>query len=190
MINSLKKSNGDHVDNHKEMEAVLVDYYATLLADPEPASDRDMNEVVALLPKVITPAQNELLMKLVDLRELEEVLHQMKQGTAPGLNGFTIIFFVQFWDLLKKDVHHIVEASREGGGILKAFNATFFTLIPKIEGVDDPSLFRPISLCIVIYKLATEILANHLKTLLPLLILAEQSRFVEGQKILGWHPVI
>ena len=135
------------------MEAVLVDYYATLLADPEPASDRDINEVVAHLPKVITPAQNELLMKPVDLGELEEALHQMKQGIAPGPDGFTINFFVQFWDLVKKDVHQIVEASREGGGILKAFNATFLTLIPKTEGVDDPSLFRPISLCNVIYKL-------------------------------------
>jgi len=177
---SLRKDNGDRADNHEEMEGVLLEYFATLLSDPELARESDINEVVAHLPKVISPTQNELLMKPVDLGELEEALNQMKQGTTPGPDRFTINVFVQFWDLVKMDVHQIVEASREGGGILKAFNATFFTLIPKTEGADDPSLFRPISLYNMIYKLITKILDNHLKPILPLLISADKSIFVEA----------
>ena len=65
---------------------------------------------------------------------------------------------------------NIVEESRTKKGVLKAFNATFLTLIPKEVGADTPDKFRPIALCNVIYKIISKIIANRLKPLLPLLI--------------------
>lgn len=120
----------------------------------------------------------------MDSAELEEAIKQMQRVTAPGPDGFTVDFFVHFWDLFKQDILQIVEASRTKGGILKAFNATFLTLIPNEEGADAPSLFRPISLCNVIYKITSKIIANRIKPLLPDLISEEQSGFVAGRQIL------
>ena len=77
-----------------------------------------------------------------------------------------------------------MEESRNKGGVLKAFNATFLTLIPKEAGADSPDKFRPIALCNVIYKIISKVISNHLKPLLPKLIISEQSRFVEGRPIL------
>lgn len=71
------------------------------------------------------------------------------------------------------------------GGILRAFNATFLTLIPKEIGREYPGKFRPITLCNVIYKIITKVIANRLKPLLPLIISPEQVWFVEGRKILN-----
>ena len=68
--------------------------------------------------------------------------------------------------------------------VLKAFNATFLTLIPKEEGEDTPDKFRPIALCNIIYKIISKVIANKLKPLLPVLISPEQSGFMEGRKIL------
>jgi len=76
------------------MEGVLMDYFSSLLSETKPDRERDINEVVAHIPSLITPAQNDLLMKPVELGELEDALNQMKEGTAPGLDGFTINFFV------------------------------------------------------------------------------------------------
>ena len=79
---------------------------------------------------------------------------------------------------------NIVEGSRTKKGVLKAFNATFLTLIPKEAGADTPDKFRPIVLCNVIYKIISKVIGNRLKPLLLLLISPEQSGFMEGRQIL------
>jgi hypothetical protein len=109
---------------------------------------------------------------------------QMKEGTTPGPDGFTINFFHACWDLLKLDVLDIVEESCNCQWVLPSLNATFLTLIPKEENVAAPSKYRPIALCNVIYKIITKVIANRLKPLLPLLISPEQMGYVEGRKIL------
>ena len=105
----------------------------------------------------------------------------MALGKARGPDGFTSIFFHYFWDLVNEEVLEIVEESRIKKGFLKAFNATFLTLIPGEVGVDSPDKFRPIALCNVIYKIISRVIANRLKPLLPKLISPEQSGFVEGR---------
>ncbi len=112
--------------------------------------------------------------------ELEAVVKKMAKDKAPGPDGFTTNYFHEGWDWLKDQLHIIVENSRRMGDILMAFNATFLTLIPKEKGMEDPGKFRPISLCNIIYKIITKVIANHLCPLLPLLISLEQAGLVEG----------
>jgi len=108
----------------------------------------------------------------------------MEKGKAPGLDGFTIDFFKNCWDLVKEEIWDVAEKSRRTGRILKAFNATFFTLIPKEKGADMPGKFRPISLCNVILKIITKVMANYLKPLMSGIISPEQTRLVKGRQIL------
>ena len=152
----------------------------------EDSSERsqDIAHINTLIPRVITREDNEMLVKPISMQEVEEAVSQMAQGKAPGPEGFTTNFFHFFWDMIKDEVLEIVEESRCKRGVLKAFNATFLMLIPKGEGADTPSKFRPITLCNVIYKIISKVIVNRLKPLLPTLISPKQSGFVEGRQIL------
>lgn len=58
-------------------------------------------------------------------------------------------------------------------------------LIPKIDNHESLKNFRPISLCNVIYKVITKILANRIKPYMDYLIASNHCSFVSGRHSSG-----
>lgn len=71
----------------------------------------------------------------------------------------------------------------KSGKILKAWNSTVLTLVPKSDHADTITNYRPITCCNTIYKVVSKMLTNRLKQILPEIISPNQSAFVAGRTI-------
>ena len=63
-------------------------------------------------------------------------------------------------------------------------NKTTICLIPKVKRLQEMKQFSPISLCNVIYKICSKVLANRLRPFLDDIVSKEQNAFVPGRLIM------
>jgi hypothetical protein len=105
------------------------------------------------------------------------------RSKASGPDGFTALFNVKYWDSIKHTVLKTVENFFQSNRLLREQNHSFIALIPKCIGASSINYFRPISLCNIIYKIISKLLANRLKPLLFKIISHFQTAFVYGRHI-------
>ncbi|KAL0433046.1 UNVERIFIED_CONTAM: protein NO VEIN [Sesamum latifolium] len=128
-------------------------------------------------------AMNEELLRPYTSEEIVHALKQMHPLKSPGPDGMSPIFYQKHWDIVGHDICACVLDFLNNGSLNSSFNFTHVVLIPKNSNPSDMSHFRPISLCNVLYKLASKVIANRLKPLLSSLISTSQSAFVPGRFI-------
>jgi hypothetical protein len=102
---------------------------------------------------------------------------------SPGADGMPAIFYKKFWGTVGETVVNEVLQVLQGGSIPEGWNETIVVLIPKVQNPDRLKDLRPISLCNVVYKLISKVIANRLKVILGELISPTQSAFVPGRLI-------
>lgn len=87
---------------------------------------------------------------------------------APGSDGFGLMFFQTYWNIIGNEVtiYGSPELFFHHGQIPPVLNHTITTLIPKIDNPENPNQFRPISLCNTIYKAIVKLLVSCLRPIL------------------------
>jgi hypothetical protein len=94
-------------------------------------------------------------------------IHQMAPMKAPGPDGYLVCFYQHNWATVHTEVCSAIFHFFRTGMLDSNLNKTHIALIPKSQQPECVSEFRPISLCNVLYKLTSKVLANRLKLVLP-----------------------
>ena len=138
---------------------------------------------LSIVPNLIKEDINLKLVEEVSQQEIKEALNQMHPDKAPGLDGFTARFYQQCWGIIKSNLTKMIRKSQSSSKLGGSTNSAFLALIPKEKGALSFNRFRSISLCNTSYKILTKVIANRLKTILPLIVPENQGGLIKGRQI-------
>ena len=120
----------------------------------------------------------------ITLREALEALKLMRNGKTPGMDGFTVEFYKYFWSDLGVFLVRSINYSYKILRMSSSQRRSMITLIPKSNRNRwFLKNWRPISLLGVDYKIASSVIANRIKKVLPKIISETQKGFIKGRKL-------
>ena len=135
-----------------------------------PSNPIELIAKIDSIPRVVTKEMNGILTSQFQTWEIDNALKQMAPLKALGSDGMPPLFYQNFWDLVIGDVSGSILNFLNSGSFPSPLNHTFVTLISKTKNPERVTEFRPISLCNVLYKIFSKVLANRLKKVLPYII--------------------
>ncbi|KAL5548854.1 hypothetical protein UlMin_004085 [Ulmus minor] len=135
------------------------------------------------IERKVTPQLNEQLEQAFVAEDVKTEVFQMAPTKSPGADGMSAIFYQKFWPIVGEEITAACLGFANGGLPLGSINETIITLLPKIKNPTRITEFRPISLCNVLYKIISKMLANRLRKVMGTIISEEQSAFIPGRLI-------
>lgn len=103
---------------------------------------------------------------------------------APRHDGIHVAYYQNYWKIVGNSVFDIANDFFQNFSSLSSINHTNIVLIHKVENHETISYFRPISLCNVVYKVISNVMANSLRLVLKDCISNNQGAFAPGRSIM------
>jgi mannosylglycoprotein endo-beta-mannosidase len=156
-----------------------MQHFTDFLSSPSQRT-QELNWEALALPKIDLT----YLDKPFEEAEIVRAISQLPPDCAPGLDGYTCIFFRKCWQIIRGDVMAAVYSLHAlRCGDLNLLNKANIVLVPKKDGADNVSDYRRISLIHAIAKIITKALALRLALHVHSLISPCQSTFIKGRSI-------
>ncbi|WRX14697.1 Reverse transcriptase domain - like 10 [Theobroma cacao] len=176
----IQDSEGNVYEDSPYIQNSAVEFFQKLLR----AEQCDISRFdFSLIPRTISITDNESLCAAPSLKEIKDVVFNIDKDSVAGPDGFSSLFYQQCWDIIKQDLLEAMLDFFKGTPMPQGVTSTTLVLLPKKPNSCQWSDFRPISLCTVLNKIVTKLLANRLSKILPSIISENQSGFVNGRLI-------
>jgi hypothetical protein len=79
-ITKLEDAHGKHILNHDEISSELVNYYKNILSETDIDKTLTINHITQHIPALITPEQNQALMRPISKEEVDHEIKEMPLG--------------------------------------------------------------------------------------------------------------
>lgn len=184
-ISALQVPSGEWVMELPEIKKLLLDFFGSLYtAEPiNPSLHSPQTSISCTFP-AMTESQLASLEVPFSETEVTDTLKMMGAYKAPGPDGYPAVFFQQHWDLVGKQISETILGLLNENQFAPSLCDALMVLIPKVQNPVKPAQFRPISLLNVQFKIATKMIVNRLKPILPDLISPSQASFIPGRQII------
>ena len=161
-------------------------FYETLFQRPsQEYSVDDINHFLNTLD-IPKPSTDQITRCNIDLTEkdLYASMKSMENDKSPGNDGLTKEFYVTFWNDIKATFISSLKQAKERKELSISQRQAIIKLIEKKDR-DKRYIknWRPISLLNVDIKILSKALAKRLKEVLPCLISAQQTAYVQNRNI-------
>ena len=163
-----------------DISQVAINYFDNLF---HAGTCTQVDDCLSTMEHKVTPDMQQILSSDFTADEIKIAVFQMGPTKAPGPDGMNALFYQKFWHIMSENVVNAVLDYLHYGVMRPNINHTNIVLIPKIKSPKRMSDFRPISLCNVIYKIISKVLANRLIRILPSVMSSTQSAFVSRRLI-------
>ena len=135
-----------------------MEYYTGLFSSSLP---KDFEEILHAVGLKVLGEMNADLAREFHEGEVHKALKQMYPLKASGPDGMPPLFYQHFWSTCGCVLCNTVLAFLNNGISPPNFNQNHVVLFPKFKEPKYVTDFRPISLCNVIYKIASKAIANR-----------------------------
>lgn len=154
---------GSWIKNLAGIKQVVEEHLTNIFSS---SGNMSFSELLEVVDSVVTTKMKSSLLKPISNEEVNALVFQLEPLKSLGPDGFPGIFFLNYWDIVGRDVCNDVKAFFEGKFLIKELNRTNMVLIIKCTSPKSISQFQPISLCNFIYKVIYKTMANRLKPFL------------------------
>ncbi|XP_074328042.1 uncharacterized protein LOC141665954 [Apium graveolens] len=176
-IDRLKDGDGNWQDTPEGIRNIIESYFVDLFQASCVDGRLSEHEVV----KQVSTYENEELMREISVEEVKTAVFSMHPDKASGPDGFNPAFYQVYWDIVHVELVDFCRTFLQTGELPAGVNNTCVCLIPKVKKPKTMGDLRPISLCNVLVRILSKIMANRLKKILESIISDRQSAFIEGR---------
>lgn len=135
-----------------DIEAEIVRFYSDFVG----TSTTNMQKIdIEAMREGTQVKWEQSIMLTAEVTEQEVVasLKSIKDDTAPVVDGYGTEFYKDTWSIIRVDVMRAIRHFFSNGRMYKVANNTVVTIVPKTSAACRVKDFRPISFCVILYKL-------------------------------------
>lgn len=164
---------GEWVEDENEIEKIMVGYFKEIFTN---SNFLEQNYALDVVDTCIITDMTAFLQEPFTEAKILESLHQIHPTHGP--HGMPVFFFHKFQQVVEKEVLHTCLVIVNNNMDPSSLNKTHIVLIPKVTSPKSIKDFKPISLCIVVFKTIIKTIKNRLKKkIFPNIIHKTQSAF-------------
>lgn len=185
-IETIQKENGEWLVKEEEVRREFVRHFKEIYSATPQSSQSAIDHIKESIRGLTVTLPQEAGSGLEAAPTVEEIIwavNALGPTKSPGPDGITAGLVQQHWSIFGPIVISEVQLFFSSGVMKPHIAHSNLVLIPKIDAPTKVNDFRPISVCNVVYKVISKILAKRMQPFMSTIISTAQTAFIPGREI-------